>query len=711
MKKRFMKMVICFCIGFAVLISSFNVSAVESVVEPYVNQTDVDGSTETVYSRDVYEATWQITASSLGIEGLQGITDIFCDEDGYTYILNGKNSQILMLNQEYEFVKELEIYEEDGSSCDFTGAEGIYLNHEKEIFIADTLNSRILIANSEGIITKCLKTPQADIIPDDFYFQPKRVLEDNEGYFYVLSSGCYYGALLYSSEYEFIGFYGANEVESTILNTLSYLWELLTSNDEKKSRQTQELPYTIIDLAIDEEGYVYTCTGMAEYNHTGQGQIRKISPGGSNILYYRDFDGSASSSSAHNFLEYDFVTRLNYIRNQNLVAIDVSGCGNIYALDSAYGKIYVYDQDCNLLSVFGSGTGSGTQIGTFKEPVALAVSGNNVLVADAETDSLTLFELTDFGETLLQAQELYFNSNYVEAMPYWEEVLAKDGNNRLAYRGLAKAYYVQDDMEDALKYSKLGMDYATYDDAYQEQLTNFVQNNFIWIFLLLILIIVAFVVFLIKIKKRETPLIRNEKLRCFLSTLLHPFQAFHDVKYKKLGSMKIAIGATVLLLLSAILKNTCCGFLFRRNDAESYNALFTVAQTAGLLILWSVANWAICTIADGKGRLKEVYIVSAYATFPLTVYNLIYLALSYVVGVEGVDAIIGFKMLVMIYAFWLLCVSIMAVHEYNFPKFLWTSVVAVLIMLLAVFVGFVIVILIQQLANFLLSVFMEVVYR
>lgn len=709
-KRQFIKKGICFCLGFTVLMSSFTVLAA-SPVEAYVNQTDVDGSTETVYSRDVYEASRQINASSLGVEKPEGITDIYYEEGGEIYLLNGKSSQILVLDQDYKFVKELKICEEDGSSCDFTGAEGIYINKKKEIFIADTINGRVLIANSEGVVTQCLESPQSDVIPEDFYFQPKRVMEDKEGYFYVLSSGCYYGALLYSSEYEFLGFYGANEVESTILDTLSYLWELLTSNDEKKSQQTQELPYTVIDLAMDQDGYVYTCTGLSDYNQLGKGQIRKISPGGSNILYHRDFDGTASSSSNYNFLEAELVKRLGYVRGQNLVALDVSAQGNIYALDATYGKIYMYDQDCNLLTVFGSGTGVGAQLGTFQTPVALAVVGDDVLAVDSKTASLTVFELTDFGKTLIQAQEMYFDSNYVEAMPYWEEILSQDGNNRLAYRGLAKAYYVQDDMDNALKYAKKGMDYATYDDAHQEKITDFVQSNFLWIFLLLILIIVAFVVLLLRIRKRETPLIRNEKVRCFFSTLLHPFQAFHDVKYKKFGSMKIAVGVTMLLLLSAILKNTCCGFLFRRNDAESYSALFTVAQTAGLLVLWSVANWAICTIMEGKGRLKEVYIVSSYAVLPLALYNFIYLALSHVVAVESVDAIVGFKTFVLIYAFCILSVGIMAIHEYNFPKFLWTSVVAVLIMALVVFIGFVIVILLQQLGNFLLSLFMEVVYR
>ena len=709
-KKRFLKKMTCFCMGAAVLMSSFTASAA-TPAEAYTHQTAADGSTVTVYSRDVYAAVKQINATSLGVENLSGITDIYCEKDGDIYLLCGESSRILVLDREYRFIKELEICDENGNACKFTGAMGIYVNSKKEIFIADTLSSRVLIVSPEGVVTKRLEAPQSDMIPEDFYFQPTRMLEDEQGYFYVLSQGCYYGALLYSADYEFLGFYGANEVESTILNTLSYLWELITSNDEKKSQQVQVLPYTVIDLALGSDGYVYTCTGRSDYNQLGKGQIRKISPGGSNILYRRGFDGSASSSSNYNFLETEIVERLGYARSQNLVALDVSESGNMYVLDATYGKIYMYDQDCNLLTVFGGGTGEGTQMGTFQSPVALAVNGSDIIVADSKSASLTLFQLTDFGETLVQAEDLYFSSNYVDAMPYWETVLAQNGNSRLAYRGLAKAYYVQGDMDAALKYSKLGMDYATYDHVHQEKLTEFVKRNFIWLFLLLILLIVGLVVMLLKFRKRETPLVQNKKLHCFLSTMIHPFQTFHDIKYKKYGSMKIAVAVTVALVISAILKNTCCGFLFRRNDAESYNALFTVAQTAGLLVLWSVANWAICTIMDGKGRLKEVYIVSSYSMIPLVLYNVIYLALSHVVAIEAVDAIVSLGMIVMIYTFFILCVGIMAIHEYDFPKFLWTSFVAVLIMILVVFIGFMIVILIQQLGDFLFSLFMEVVYR
>lgn len=679
--------------------------------EVYTHQTSVNGERNVVYSRDVYKATSQINGSSLGVEGLIGLTDIYCAKDGTVYVLCGDTSRLLVLNKDYELEKELVLRKENGKELSYDGAQGVFVDEDGTIYIADTLNSRVMLLGSDGILIEELDSPKADVIPEDFFFQPTKVIRDREGYLYVLSMGCYNGILLYSEEYEFLGFYGASEVESSILDTLSYLWELLTSNDEKKAQQTKTLPYTAIDIAIDEEGYIYTCTGTGNYTELGEGQIRRISPGGSNILRKRELDGTASASSTYNFFEEELTERLGVQRGQQAEAVDVSLSQNMYLLDTTYGKVYMYDKDLTLLTVFGGGTGTASTLGTFGVATALAVNGNDVLVADAATNSITVFELTDFGTTLLQASELFYESEYVEAKPYWEEIVAQDGNNVLAYTGLARACYAENDIEGALKYSKMSLDYVTYNQVHQERISSFIAEHFVLLFVLALLIIVGIVIFLIKIRKRETPMITNEKVRCFTSSLFHPFQAFYDVKYKKQGSLKIAIVITVSFVLSAILKDTCCGFLFRTSDAQSYNVLFTIVQTGGLLIVWAIVNWATCTIMSGKGRLKEIYIVSSYAMVPMVIYNILYLVLSHIMTLDSVDALASIRVVALVYAFFILCIGLMAIHEYDFPKFMLTSIITVLFMILVVFIGFTLVILLQQFWNFLYSIFMEVVYR
>lgn len=694
----------------AVILLSVQVFAA-TPMEAYTHQTSVNGERKVVYSRDIYDVKEQITGSSLGLKGLTGLTDIYCAKDGMIYVLCGDDSRLLVLNKNYELKEEIVLRAENGKEINYDGAQGIFIDDDGTIYVADTLNSRVLLLDSDGVMVEELTTPVADVIPQDFFFQPTKVIRDKEGYTYVLSMGCYNGILLYSDEYEFLGFYGASEVESSILDTLSYLWELLTSNDEKKAKQTKTLPYTAIDIAMDEEGFIYTCTGTGNNTEVGEGQIRRISPGGSNVLRKRELDGTASSSSSYNFFEEELTERLGVPRGQQVQAIDVSASQNMYLLDATYGKVYMYDQDLTLLTVFGGGNGTASTLGTFGAATTLAVNGNDVLVADAKNNSITVFELTEFGTIFLQASELFYESKYVEAKPYWEKIVAQDANNVLAYTGLARACYAENDMEGALKYSKMSLDYVTYDQVHQERISAFITNHFALLFALVIFLIAGIVILLIKIRKRKTPMIANEKLRCFVSSLFHPFQAFYDVKYKKQGSLKIAVSVTVGFILSEILKDTCCGFLFHTSDAQSYNVLFTLAKTGGLLVVWTIINWATCTIMNGKGRLKEIYIVSSYAMTPMVIYNVLYLLLSHVMYLDGVDALTSIQIVVLAYVFFILCIGLMTIHEYDFPKFMLTSIVTVLFMILIVFIAFTLVILLQQFWNFLYSIFMEVMYR
>lgn len=710
MKGKWKKLVAFFCVG--VMVFTLPIKAAASApTEAYTHQESVSGEVSTVYGRDVYMATKQINATTLGTEKLSGITDMCCSADGKVYVLCGDESRILILDSNYQLQGEMEIFYPTGKNCDFSGAMSIYVNDEGIVYIADTFSSRVLVVNTDGVVQKEIEVPVTDIIPEDFYFQPSGVLEDEEGYLYVSSLGCYYGIFLYSSELEFLGFYGANTVQSTVLDTLAYLWDLLTSNDEKKSKQVKTLPYTIVDMTMDEKGYIYTCTGVTDVNAVQTGQIRKISPGGSNILYRRNSDGTANGSASYNFLENKVISRLGSPRAQDVVALTVGDTGYMYALDKTYGKVYVYDEDCNLVTAFGGGVGNGKQLGTFVEPVALAVNGTDLLVADMTTCSLTLFELTDFGKTMFEAQELYFDGRYTEARPLWEEVLKQDGNNQFAYRGLAKACFAEGDMKSAKTYAELGHEYAIYDSIHQEEITNFIKSHFALLFFVGLLVIAGIVVMLLVIQKRKEAFIKNEKLQCFASVMFHPFVAFYDVKYRKRGSLKIAIGITALLFLSKVMFVTRSGFLFNTCDAYHYNVLFTLVETVGVLLLWTLVNWAICTVMSGKGRMKDIYIVSSYATMPLILSNALSLVLSHVMTLEGADVLNVLRIIALIYAFLLLVIGIMAIHEYDFKKFMFTSFVTLFGMILVVFVGFMIVILLQQFGNFLYSLYMEVVYR
>ena len=713
-----MKRVIQICLIF--LLSAGMVMPVMAAPTDTYTRSDVPGGNTTLQlSREMYTAECTIDAASLGLEkSLEGITDVYCADDGTIFLLCGGTSRLIRIREDYKLKDEMVVTDADGNAVDFTGAKGIYSGADGYIYLADTGHARILILDSQGKVIDTLDRPKSDLIPEDFMYQPVSVTKDKQGYTYILSLGCYYGALLYTPQNEFLAFYGANTVGSNALDTLAFLWEKLTSNDTKKAASTKKLPYSFVDFSFDPEGYMVTCTDNTEGNNTksnGTGQIRKIAPNGENILYKKKLKGGAESSANVNFLEKEAVyleeTGNAVYRPQKLVSIAVSEDGYIYALDNTNGTIYIYDDECNLMSAFGGGLGTGTQKGTFKTPIALALSGMKLFVADYDNQNITVFGPTAYGMLFRNAQSAYLNGDYSEAKEAWHEVLAADRGNQLALRGLAMVCYNEGNYQDALDYSKRAYDYSIYDLAWHAVLAEWIADHFAWISVILVLAVMVIALAILRIKRRRGRLICNENVRVLLNIPFHPFQSFTDLKYKGKSSWPLAILLTTLFYVGAVLGNTSSGFLYKSTRIADYNALYTLAGTVGILVLWSACNWLVCSMLGGIGRFKEVYTATVYALLPTILYSFVSVVLSNFLPLSMSGIISGFGTAVALYSFFLLCVAMITVHDYDFFKVLWTAFISICMMILVVFVLLMCVILLMQFGTFVYSVYEEMVYR
>ena len=686
--------------------SGFTVSA-----DSFTRQYKEDGTYRSIPAREAYAVDKVIKASDFGLdEPFEGITDMTSGPDGSIYLLCGENSKLFLFDSNYNFIHEVLLKDTSGTEISFKGAQGIFLDKNGDIYIADTENGRIIIAGQDYVVKQISEAPVSDILPDDFQYKPTSIVKDADGYTFVLSFGCYYGALMFSPNGEFDGFYGSNTVQTTALDTLSYLWDMLTKNETKKAASMKKLPYSFVDFSIDSEGYLVTCTGKTQYLN-GTGQIQKISGNGSNILYKRDLRGGSISSSVVNFLEQSVVHRKNAGRTQSLDSIVTDNENFIFALDKTYGLVYVYDNECNLLNAFGGGVGTGNKLGTFNTTVALALNGSDVLVADYENNSVTVFCLTEYGKLLRSAQTMYIKGDYNEAKPLWEKVLSYDRGNQLAYSGLAMAFYNEGDYNTSLEYAKNGLDYSVYDLAWQALFSNFFADNFLWIVFFVFAVIGGIVAIIVIKKKRGLVLINNPKITTMFSVPFHPYRAFEEIKYKNKGSLPIAFVLSGILFLTFALQTTSSGFLFTYSSPKDFDVLFTLIQTVVLLGLWSISNWLICSLFSGKGKLSEVYIASVYALNPLIIYTIVRIILSHFLPLSGVAFMDGLQDVVVLFTFYLICIAIMTVHEFDFFKFLLTGIVTILFMLLIVFVIFLISVLLKEFFGFVASVYNEIVYR
>lgn len=670
----------------------------ENPYESYTYWSDVDSTGKAVYNRPMYNVGFALDATFLGINDFTKINDVCTDSNGNVYILDSE-SRIVILNSDYKAVGEIGII--NGTES-YNGAKSIYVSADNTIYICDTEGHRILHITREGILLDTIVLPDSPLIPDNFDFRPTRVVVDTYGHLYALSDGSFYGALLYAPDKSFLGFYGANVVTTSISDVLTNIKNRVLPNNVKKGNTAQRLPYVFVGIDIDKEGFVYTCNGFTK-NYSNSGQIRKLSPGtGSNIL----------ASTGVNFADskVNRTFKNGAMAKQDILDIAVDSNGFIYGLESAFGKVFMYDDNCRTLTVFGGGMGQGSQLGNFVTVSGLALNkdGGEVLISDSATNKITVFELTDYGKLVKGLVSLTLEGNYLEAKSGWEEVLKLDNNFQPALSGLARAYLSEGDYSTAMKLAKKGYDRETYGLAFEYARKDFIDNNFMVLFIALITVIIAAIAFLVISTKKRLVLIKNKQLNLMFSTMIHPTVTFTDVKEKKLGSIPLCIATIAIFYVATILQTLAGGFLFSNYNAASFNSLWVLVRSVGLVVLWVAADWMVCTLMGGKGKLREIVIVTCYSLWPLIFGKFIHILLTNVLLPTEAGFLSILDTIALLYFLLLLIIGLLRIHDFSMTRLVATSALAIVGIAAIVFLIIMITILIQQFYGFILTVASEI---
>ena len=150
------------------------------------------------------------------------------------------------------------------------------------------------------------------------------------------------------------------------------------------------------------------------------------------------------------------------------------------------------------------------------------------------------------------------------------------------------------------------------------------------------------------------------------------------------------------------------GFLFNERQPQDYKIVIVLVQAGGVYLVWCLANWAVCTLIEGKGRWKEILCMTAYALIPLIVALYGWVLLSNVLTLSES----GFmSLLLWVGILWsgsLLLVGLAAIHQFSFGKtvlsvLLTLLAIAIILFLLTLFYG-----LIQQLVSFVSLIYSEI---
>ena len=193
--------------------------------------------------------------------------------------------------------------------------------------------------------------------------------------------------------------------------------------------------------------------------------------------------------------------------------------------------------------------------------------------------------------------------------------------------------------------------------------------------------------------------------------ITHPIQAFTEIKYEKRGSILLSILILALWTFSTIFKFLEEGFQFNVNRVEDLQFINLFMSSSAIIILWCISNWAICTLMDGEGWFKEIWICNCYAVMsqvltiiPLTVIS------KFVTIDEGAfisiatTVVFGWMVLLMF-------IANTTVHQYSFGKSLLSMALTVIGVLILLLLAILIMSLFFEMYDFVKTIYQELVFR
>lgn len=654
---------------------------------------------KSVYNRSIYESAFALSGDDLGMDKkLTEIKGICTDKYGNIYILDASSS-IVILNNEYKVIGGFGAV--DGTEM-YDDADSIYVHSDGTVYICVADDGRIIHCTDSGKLLGIITLGNSPLIPEGFEFRPTHIAIDSHGSVYVVSDGSYYGALLYDSDLNLIGFYGSNTVEATAGSVISNILNRIFPNNTKKGNTARKLPYCFNDLFIDSEDFVYTCNGYTE-KYSRSGQIRKLSPGSGSNIY---------GSEEKNFV--DEAINETYsdgaMQKQNLMSIKVDDNGFVYALESAFGRVFMYDEDGRIITAFGGGMGHGTQVGNFSFVSGMAIinNGETVVVSDGEKNTLTVFKITDFGKKVKKAISITKAGEYERSEVLWNEILIQDNNFQPAYGGMAKVYLERRDYKNAAEYAEKGLDRKTYAVAFEYIRSEFINKYFALIFVGLIIILFGIITLTIIFSKKKVQIIRNYNIREMFSASFHPALVFTDLKEKGGGSVLLCILSMAVFYIVSVSQTLSGGFLFTAYDVTKFNSLWVLLQSVGFIVLWIISNWLVSTLFGGKGRLKEISVVTCYSLWPLIFEKFIYIILTNVLLPEEAGFLSILDIAAMGYFVFLNIIGLINIHDFSFSRFVGTSILSFAGVAAILFLGIIIIMLVQQFGGFIVTLFSEI---
>lgn len=649
-----------------------------SAETPYKTYT-VDGYGYVLETQSAYNPLAAIT--KVGETAFVSPMDMAIGKDGNLYIADAGAHVILICSRDGEQVGSI------GEGVLQTPT-GVYVTEDGTVYVADKDAKKVFVFDAQGNVTAEYGKPDSPIYGNSMDFKPTKVVANKTGTMYIICEGNMNGIVQLSpiEGGSFLGYFGTNY---TSLSPFQMIQRVILT-DAQRAQMLSNIPSTPTNLHIDDTGLIYTVTqGDKETS------LKKLNIAGKNLLdsdpYYADLPAA--------------VTTGNY--------------NNILVADSD-GYIYEYNEDGELLFMFGGRDDGRQRVGLCNKVEAIAVDEDDrIYLLDSDKKQIHIFEPTEFTNLLHEALYLFSKGQYTQSKEPLSKVLQMNSMFDYANQAMGHAYLQEENYEQALKYFRLAKSFEGYSDAFWE-----VRNIWIRNYLVAAVLAIAAVIVLIrggkslyrkKYANRPTTQTGEHillgQLRYSLYFMRHPMDGCYGVKKEGKNSWWCANILLGTFILISILEKYCSGFLVKTVREGRYDLITDIGKVLVIFIGLTACNYLVVTINEGEGFFKDLYCAYAYCLTPYIVIKPFVILLSNVLTYNEVFLISFANIIVWTWVVILILLTLKEINNFTVgetAKALAITAFTVLILTLLVCIIYV---LFSQVIDFVITVVREVVYR
>ena len=649
-----------------------------SAETPYKTYT-VDGYGYVVETQSAYNPLAAIT--KVGETAFVSPMDMAIGKDGNLYIADAGAHVILICSRDGEQVGSI------GEGILQTPT-GVYVTEDGTVYVADKDAKKVFVFDAQGNVTAEYGKPDSPIYGNSMDFKPTKVVANKTGTMYIICEGNMNGIVQLSPVEggSFLGYFGTNY---TSLSPFQMIQRVILT-DAQRAQMLSNIPSTPTNLHIDDTGLIYTVTqGDKETS------LKKLNIAGKNLLdsdpYYADLPAA--------------VTTGNY--------------NNILVADSD-GYIYEYNEDGELLFMFGGRDDGRQRVGLCNKVEAIAVDEDDrIYLLDSDKKQIHIFEPTEFTNLLHESLYLFSKGQYTQSKEPLSKVLQMNSMFDYANQAMGHAYLQEENYEQALKYFRLAKSFEGYSDAFWE-----VRNIWIRNYLVAAVLAIAAVIVLIrggkslyrkKYANRPTTQTGEHillgQLRYSLYFMRHPMDGCYGVKKEGKNSWWCANILLGTFILISILEKYCSGFLVKTVREGRYDLITDIGKVLVIFIGLTACNYLVVTIHEGEGFFKDLYCAYAYCLTPYIVIKPFVILLSNVLTYNEVFLISFANIIVWTWVVILILLTLKEINNFTVgetAKALAITAFTVLILTLLVCIIYV---LFSQVIDFVITVVREVVYR